>query len=195
MKSSFSFIVAAAALAQPVLAAEKDTKAERNRELSEIVFQNYPPRAFAAGEQGAVFFVVDIDKDAHATSCEVTHGSGHRLLDEETCYLIVQHAVFKSARDEKGRVVKQRAEGVVNWTLPGRKPVPINPILLTRSAKPEKQVCKKKLRIGTLSEVERTCMTPSEWAKQSERLKQPWLEITQKGYTVCPVDPDKGPMC
>ena len=195
MRRSFSLFVAGAVLAHPVSAVDNDAKAERDRQMSEIVFQNYPPRALANGEQGAVFFVVSLDNDAHATSCEVTHGSGHPLLDEETCYLIVQHAVFKSARDANGRVVKQTAEGVVNWTIPGREPVPLNPILLSGKAKPEKQVCKKTLRIGTLSEVEQTCMTRSEWVKQSERSKQPWLEITQKGYTVCPTDPDKGPMC
>ena len=31
-----------------------------------------------------------LDKDARPTSCKVTHGSGHPLLDEETCDLIVR---------------------------------------------------------------------------------------------------------
>jgi TonB family protein len=177
MKRSFSLFVASAILAQPAFAAEQSSKAERDREMSEIVFKNYPPRALAKGEQGAVFFVVDLDKDAHATSCEVTHGSGHPLLDEETCYLIVQHAVFKSARDANGHLVKQRAEGVVNWTIPGHEPVPINPILLTGRDKPEKQVCKKRLRIGTLSDFERTCMTPTEWAKQTDEEKRVWKDM------------------
>jgi TonB family protein len=112
-------------LAQPAFAANQASKAEKNRQLSEIIFQNYPPRALAAGEQGAVFFIVRLDKDAHPTSCEVTHGSGHPLLDAETCDLIVQHAVFNSARDASGRVVKETTEGVVNWTIPGRSPEPI----------------------------------------------------------------------
>lgn len=183
MNRHFVTFGASLILAQPLLAAGPVSKTEQNRELSEIVFQNYPPRALAAGEQGAVFFVVDIDKDAHATSCEVTHGSGHPLLDAETCYLIVQHAEFKSARDASGKIVKQRAEGVVNWTIPGRAPVPINPVLLTADTKPEKQVCRKNLRAGTLSSVERICMTPTEWAKQGENMKNPWREMQEKGFT------------
>ena len=184
MTRSVSLFGAGLLLAQPVLAADRPSNTERNREISEIVFQNYPARALAAGEQGAVFFVVGIDKDARATSCEVTHGSGHPLLDAETCELIVQHAVFKSARDASGRVVKQRAEGVVNWTIPGRAPVPINPILLTGADKPEKQICKKNVRVGTLASVERTCMTPTEWVKQSDYQKQMWDEVQgRKGAT------------
>lgn len=182
MNRNLCLFVASALLAQPVFAAVD--KAERDRHISEIVFKNYPPRALAAGEQGAVFFVVSLDKDAHPTSCEVTHGSGHPLLDIETCQLIVQHAVFSSARDANGHVVKQTTEGVVNWTIPGREPTPINPIPLAGNNKPEKQVCKKTVRMGTISGVERTCMTPSEWAKQSDEVKEPWEAIQgRKGMT------------
>jgi len=164
-------------VAQPVLAADGPSKSAHDRQLSEIVFQNYPPRALAAGEQGAVFFVVSLDKDAHPTNCQVTHGSGHPLLDAETCDLIVQHAVFGSAKDAGGRLTKQTAEGVVNWTLPGHAPVSFNPILLTRSEQPEAQVCRKSVKTGTLSQVERTCMTPTEWARQSDESRQPYEEL------------------
>jgi TonB family protein len=188
MGRHLSSFAAALVIAQPVAAAGTPTKAEQNRQLSEIVFQNYPPRALAAGEQGAVFFVVSLDKDAHPTSCEVTHGSGHPLLDAETCQLIVQHAVFSSARDANGRVVKQTTEGVVNWTIPGHAPAPINPILLTGNDKPEKQICKKTLRAGTLSSFEHTCMTPTEWARQSDEQKQPFEEMQgRKGSSHCTI--------
>jgi protein TonB len=186
MDRRLTFCAAALIVAQPLLAAPPQTSAERNREMSEIIFQNYPPRALAAGEQGAVFFVVSLDKDAQATSCEVTHGSGHPLLDAETCQLIVQHAVFNSARDASGRVVKQTTEGVVNWTLPGHTPAPINPVVLAAKDKPEKQICKKNVRIGTLSGFERTCMTEREWARQTDEMRQPWEEIQgKKGSTNC----------
>lgn len=164
------------------------------RQIREIVFQNYPPRALAAGEQGAVFFVVRLDKDAHATECEVTHGSGHPLLDIETCQLIMLHAEFKSARDASGHLTQQTAEGVVNWTIPGRTPEPIRPILLTGDQKPEKVVCKKSVRVGTLAAVERTCMTSSEWAKRSDESRQTFQELQgRRGFTsegMC-----QGPTC
>jgi TonB family protein len=184
MDRRISLFAAGLLIAQPAIAADPQSKTERNRQISEIVFQNYPPRALAAGEQGAVFFIVKLDKDARATSCEVTHGSGHPLLDAETCELIVLHAVFKSARDANGHITKQTTEGVVNWTIPGHEPAPINPVLLTGTDKPEKQVCKKNLRMGTLSSVERICMTPTEWARQSDEMKQPYEDVQgKKGFT------------
>lgn len=188
-RSAFVFAVASM-LGQPVLGAEPGAKAAQNRQISEIVFQNYPPRALAAGEQGPVFFVVTLDKDARATSCEVTHGSGHPLLDNETCELILLHAVFKSAKDPQGHLIKQTAEGVVNWTIPGHAPEPFNPILLTGNAKPEKQICKKTVRIGTIADVERTCMTDREWATQTQQEREYWSEMQKKGFTSEGMIPD-----
>jgi TonB family protein len=184
MHKSFSLIAAGLLVAPPVFAAAPPAKAERDRQISEIMFQNYPPRALAAGEQGPVFFVVTLDKDARATSCEVTHGSGHPLLDDETCRLIVLHAVFKSAKDSNGRLIKQTAEGVVNWTLPGHNPEPFNPVPLTAQNKPEKQICKKAVRAGTIADVERTCMTATEWARQSDYERRDWEAVQgSKGAT------------
>lgn len=183
MSTRTTLFAATLLVCQPALAAP-GTTSERDRQIDEIMFHEYPPRALAAGEEGPVFFTVTLDKDAHPTSCQVTHGSGHPLLDEETCALIVQHAVFSSARDSRGHVVKETAEGVVNWTIPGHTPAPINMSAAAVNAKPEAQVCKKTLRIGTLASFERTCMTPSEWAKQSDEQKQPYEEFQgRKGST------------
>ena len=191
MGKSTSLFAAALLVAQPAMAADKTTNAERDRQISEIVFQNYPPRALAAGEEGPVFFTVTLDKDAHPTTCQVTHGSGHPLLDAETCELIVLHAVFNSARDANGHLTSQTTEGVVNWTIPGHTPAPISftPAATTAPKATEAQVCKKNVRIGTLSSVERTCMTPLEWAKQSDEQKQTYDELQgRKGSSNCQSD-------
>jgi TonB family protein len=180
MSRSSLGVLAVGCFAGTILTAGASPVTAADRQLSEIIFQNYPPRALAAGEEGPVFFVVTLDKDANATSCEVTHGSGHPLLDEETCKLIVQHAVFKSARDANGHLVKQTTEGVVNWTLPGHAPAPINPASFAAKDQPEKQICKKTVKIGTLAGFERTCMTATEWARQSDEMKQPWEDLQGK---------------
>lgn len=186
MQKSFSMFASGLLLAQPLLAATPSSKSEQDRQLHEIVFQNYPPRALAAGQEGPVFFTVTLDKDAHPVTCQVTHGSGYPDLDEETCNLIVQHAVFSSAKDANGHVVKQTTDGVVNWTLPGHAPAPINLTAAAAAPKVEPQVCKKTLRAGTLSSYERTCMTPSQWAKQSDQVKQTYNDMQgMKGNSVC----------
>ena len=192
MHKGFFLFSATILIGQQAVGADQPSKAERDRQMSEIVFQNYPPRALAAGEEGPVFFTVTLDKDAHPMRCQVTHGSGHPLLDEETCDLIVQHAVFGKSRDANGKLVSV-AEGVVNWTLPGHTPAPINLSPRVAASKPEPQVCKKTVRVGTLSGFERTCMTPSQWAKQSDEMKQTWDELQgRKGSTVCGAS-GKGP--
>jgi TonB family protein len=176
----------------PALAANPATKIERDRQVHEVVFQNYPPRALAAGEEGPVFFVVTLGRDAHPTSCQITHGSGHPLLDAETCTLIIQHAVFNSAKDADGNLVSQTTEGVVNWTLPGHQPAPINFTPAATSNLPEKQICKKSLKPGYLSVYERTCMTASEWQAQRNDAKDTYGQMQGKkenpGSAAC-IDP------
>jgi TonB family protein len=184
MGKATTLFAAVVLIGQAAGAAGPSWTSDSGRQISEVVFQNYPPRALAAGEEGPVFFQVTLDKDAHPTSCAVTHGSGHPLLDSETCALIVSHAVFKSARDAQGHLVRETTEGVVNWTLPGHTPAPIYVSAAGASSTPEPQICKKTLRTGTLSSFERTCMTPTEWANQSQEQKQPYEEMQgKKGNT------------
>ena len=51
-------------------------------------------------------------------------------------------------------------------------PKPVAP-----AAAPEQVVCKKVLRVGTLAAYERTCLTPSQWARQSDEMKQPYEDM------------------
>lgn len=189
MSRSCFHVLATGSLAANLLFGAAPCSAAGDKQISEIVFHNYPPRALAAGEEGPVFFVASLDKNANVTGCQVTHGSGHPLLDEETCKLIVLHAVFNSARDADGHLVKRNVEGVVNWTLPGHAPAPINYAGTATKDQPEKQICKRTVRIGTLADFQRTCMTATEWARQSDEMKQPWEDIQGKkgfsGETMC----------
>lgn len=150
------------------------------------VFQKlYPPRAIAAHEEGLVGFVVTLDNQGAVRRCQVTHSSGHPLLDEETCKLITMNAVFKPDPGLSPSQTKT-SEGVINWKLPASVATPAPPKPVAVAAAPEKMICKKSIRIGTLAAVERTCMTPSEWSKQSDAQKQFWDEQQgRKGYTRC----------
>jgi periplasmic protein TonB len=127
MKAFASALAIGSLLASPLFATPNE---QQMRQLSEVVFANYPPDALARGEQGAVYFLVTLDKNAHATSCKVTYGSGYPLLDEETCDLIVQHAVFSKLKDANGRVTKETQEGVVYWRIPGAPAPSVAPVAL-----------------------------------------------------------------
>lgn len=153
------------------------------------IFQKlYPARAIAAHEEGLVGFLVTLDNQGAVRRCQVTHSSGHPLLDEETCKLITMNALFKPDPGLSPSQTKT-SEGVINWRLPATVATPPAPKPVAVSAAPEQMVCKKNVRIGTLAAVERTCMTPSEWSKQSDAQKQFWDEQQgRKGYTRCGSD-------
>ena len=180
----FALASAVLAAAIPAAAAETPDKEKRMRQMTEVMLKNYPPRALAAGDQGAVFFIVKLDDKAHPTSCEVTHSSGHPLLDAETCAMIVRHGVFKSVIGPDGKLKQSTHEGVVNWRIPGAAPVAVKAIPVTASTKPEKQICKRTVKTGTLGGVERTCMTQAEWERARKDTQEYWNELQgRKGST------------
>jgi periplasmic protein TonB len=167
--------------AVPVCAQAADTA--QNKTNWEVFQKLYPPRALAAREEGAVGFKVTIDKQGTVTQCEVTHSSGHPLLDRETCTLITLNAEFQPEQGLSGSQVRTR-EGMITWKLPGSKTTLNAPVAIAASAAPEKMVCKKTVRTGTIAGFERTCMTQREWARQSDEEREMWQEVQgKKGST------------
>ena len=171
-------IVSASAVAQT---AEQSARNATNWD----VFQKlYPRRAIAAREEGAVGFTVTLNNKGDVTGCQVTHSSGHPLLDAETCRIITLNAVFKPD-PTLGPSQTKTSEGVINWRLPDTKvAAAAPPVAVPTASAPEKVVCKKTLRTGTLASYERFCLTPTEWAKQSDDAKAEWGDMQgKKGST------------
>ena len=110
------------------------------RRIGKRCQQYYPARARKAGEQGLVGFNIRIDKEGQPTNCEVTHSSGHRHLDDETCQLVLIHAKFKPMKDAEGHKINFVTEGVVNWQIPGTSgpSVPLRPLLSPWRTRPKK---------------------------------------------------------
>jgi len=158
--------------------------AAREAANTNTLLKYYPRRALAAREQGLVGFTIRIDKAGHPTNCQVTHSSGHRLLDEETCALMLIHGVFKPVTDAAGNRVSEVTEGVVNWKIPGVDGGAIvAPTKVAAANAPEKMICKRELKTGSLADYERTCMTRSEWRRMSDQMKEPWEEIKRNAIT------------
>jgi periplasmic protein TonB len=169
--------------AVPAFAQASDPKAAQNAANWEVFLKLYPPRALAAREEGAVGFKVTFDGKGAVTECQVTHTSGHPLLDQETCNLVTLHAEFKP---EPGGSVSQlrTRDGVIAWKLPSSGPQRAAPREIADANAPEKVVCKKTVRTGTLAGFERTCMTQREWARQSDDEREMWQEVQgKKGST------------
>ena len=179
-----SLIIAGATLvAAPAFAQTSDSNAALNVSNWDIFLKLYPARAIAAHEEGAVGFTVTLDSQGDVTDCKVTHSSGHPLLDQETCKLITLNAVFKPD-PSLGPSQTKTHEGVINWKLPASTIVLGAPQAISGDAAPEKVICKKNVRTGTLAGVERTCMTQRDWNRQSDETKQTWDELQgRKGST------------
>lgn len=158
------------AAATPAFAAPSEEKAARDASNFDVILSQYPARARAAGEQGAVGFKVTLDRDGYATGCEITHTSGHPKLDQETCDLILSRAVFRGARQAGGSV----HQGLVNWRLDAASKAPLVAVAASAKAVPEKKICRRRLKTGSLADYERLCATKADWARMSQRTQEEW---------------------
>ena len=158
-------------------------RAASNATNWDIFLKLYPKRALEAREEGAVGFIVTLDSQGDVTDCQVTHSSGHPLLDQETCKLITMNAVFKSDPN-LGPSQTKTHEGMIAWKLPNSGTVLASPTAIASSEAAEKVICKKSITTGSLASVERTCMTQREWNRQSDNAKEMWEDIQgKKGST------------
>lgn len=140
----------------------------------EFIFSQYPPRARAAGEQGAVRFSAEVDPKGNVMACKVTAGSGFDRLDQETCDLIVDHARFTPTLDKDGKARSAVHDGVVNWRIPGAAAA-VSSTASKRS--PDQVVCKRQSKTGSLVSNSRLCMTRREWVAYAERNQNEWGEM------------------
>lgn len=139
----------------------------------QLLFKGYPPDALARGEQGTVGFKLRLDQDGNPTSCEVTQSSGFASLDSQTCRLILDHAEFKGVRDTAGNKVSAQYVGAVNWKLPNGKAAPAATAVASADD-PNKLICKRQLKIGTLANYERLCYTKAQWDTLRDQTRRDW---------------------
>jgi TonB family protein len=186
MHKSFFLASACLLLAQPLFAAERtpDQKAAQNALNWDIFQKLYPKRALEAHEEGAVGFLVTLDNKGEVTRCQVTHSSGHPVLDEETCQIVTLHAQF-NPDPLLGPSQTKTHEGMIAWKLPASTTVlePSKPVAVAKA--PEQVVCKRTVRVGTLAGFERTCMTRTEWARYTADMKRDWEKLQTEHGQAC----------
>jgi TonB family protein len=169
--------------AAPVAAQTATPNQAQNASNWDVFLKLYPQRALAAREEGTVGFTVTLDRQGEVTNCQVTRSSGHPLLDQETCKLVTLHAQFNPDPTLGPSQVKAH-EGVITWKLPNGTAAMAAPQAVASADAPEKVICKKTVRTGTLAGFERTCMTQREWTRQSDDAKEQWGEVQgKKGAT------------
>jgi len=174
-------LVGGVALAQPQPPANQS-------KIWESFLKHYPKRALASHEEGLVAFNLTLDRSGHPTECQVTHSSGHKSLDDETCDLLMMHAEFQPPRDANGnRVALFRTQGVINWRLAGSNAKLVTPTKIAKADPMEKKICRRSPRTGSLAGFDRVCMTARDWDSQRKESMDAAADIQgRKGFTSDP---------
>lgn len=179
-------LVAGLILAAPAFAQPSAQQAAQNATNWGVFLKLYPARAIAAHEEGTVGFTVTLNNKGDVTGCQVTRSSGHPLLDQDTCKLITLNAVFQPD-PLMGPSQTKTSQGEIDWKLPTTKENASaggTPAVVADNGTTEKVVCKKTQKTGSFAGYERTCLTPSQWAKQSQEMTADWEDLQgKKGST------------
>lgn len=79
---------------------------------------DYPAEALRNGWEGTTGFRLTIDPSGRVARCDISQSSGHAVLDEATCRLLIRHASFRPARDASGAPATDSYNGRVSWRMP-----------------------------------------------------------------------------
>ncbi len=172
-----------ATLATAAAADEASGQAITQSANGEFLAKHYPPRALKAGEEGKVGFRLVIEPDGSLGSCDVTHSSGSKALDNETCEIILAHARLKPVRNEEGRSVRAVQNGHINWKLPkGAARVAGLGGTASSGRDPERIICKRSQTTGSLVRKTKQCMTARQWAEASRQAREQAERIIGVGH-------------
>ena len=87
------------------------------RDQGLISVADYPREALRKGWQGAVHVDLKVGANGRVRACAVSRSSGHKILDNATCRILIARARFKPARDSAGRPVEGHYQTHINWRL------------------------------------------------------------------------------
>ncbi|HZG07864.1 MAG TPA: energy transducer TonB [Allosphingosinicella sp.] len=111
-----ALLAAAAAPAAPAAAESK--RARSVGSLADLISnRDYPAAALRAHEQGSTRFRLDVAKDGRVAACTVTASSGSASLDEATCRIMRERALFKPARNARNRPVEDQVNQTITWRI------------------------------------------------------------------------------
>lgn len=79
---------------------------------------DYPAAALREDAEGASRFTLAVDMKGMPTACTITQTSGHAVLDERTCAVLMERARFSPARDIKGNAIGGTWSSSVRWVIP-----------------------------------------------------------------------------
>lgn len=148
----------------------------------EFIARHYPERALQAREEGKVGFRLVVEPDGSLGSCEVTQSSGSKVLDNETCELIVRYARLSPVMNADGRSIRAVQNGYINWKLPENAPR-LASAGASSGGDPDRIICKRTARTGSLIARTKQCMTAGQWAEASRIARGEAQKLIGSGNT------------
>lgn len=83
-------------------------------------YDDYPEEAVRNHWQGDVVVGVTVNAEGLPTACEVVRSSGHQVLDDATCRIVMRRARFKPGTDANGKPVADRVIlPPIRWRMSG----------------------------------------------------------------------------
>ncbi|MPT48449.1 MAG: TonB family protein [Sphingobium sp.] len=80
-------------------------------------YEGYPVTAMQEQREGTSGYVFSITDDGQMHNCQVTQSSGHADLDAATCPRLRRFPPPGIIRDEQGKAIKARYQGLMSWKL------------------------------------------------------------------------------
>jgi TonB family protein len=147
--------------------AEPSAIIERNK----LVIQKfYPKSSLRRGEEGEVYFRINVNRDGRLDGCQIIKSSGYEALDTATCDMLLRGATATPLIAADGWRTAGVRDGIVPWVLPdgARRPATPPPLTSTRNAAGEKLICRRQTKTGSLYIMEKICSTAHDWKMQQD---------------------------
>lgn len=83
-----------------------------------VRYEDYPAEAVRQAWNGRAAFSLLVDKGGAVKSCTITQSSGHTILDQKTCEILMLRARFEPAKDGSGSPIESIYSSGFTWRLP-----------------------------------------------------------------------------
>lgn len=81
-------------------------------------YDDYPAEAVRNHWEGTVIADLTISPAGTPTACRIVESSGHSILDEKTCDLLIRRARFTPEKDKNGNPIESHFRTPpINWKL------------------------------------------------------------------------------
>lgn len=83
-----------------------------------VTVRDYPIEAVLGAQEGSTSFALSIDANGLPQDCRITKSSGSKLLDDQTCAVMLIRARFRPAIDKAGHPIPATYRQTIRWHLP-----------------------------------------------------------------------------